>query len=268
MIDAVRGITNSATGRLGSAVAERFASVSDVERIFYVCGIGAARPDTSKSECVPISRTAELERTLKTILSENKIDAVVHAMAVSDYRVKAATTAELLAASLSVSLANASGADASGADALNASGTNVLAPLVLRAVEQAKTLDRTEKLRSNEDNLILLMEKTPKVIELYKKMSPNSVLVGFKLLDGVSETVLIDTAFELLQRNDCEFVLANDKQNISWDFSADGRKTRSADRHVGYLVDRQKRVLRYNTKTEIADGIVENVLNVLKNRQF
>ncbi|MDR0383552.1 MAG: phosphopantothenoylcysteine synthase [Spirochaetaceae bacterium] len=93
-IDEARFITNSSTGRLGSLVCDALAALPDCGKIFYVCGIDAARPRTKKAAIVPVSDTASVTDAVKNILSANKVDGIVHAMAVSDYRVKSVKTAD------------------------------------------------------------------------------------------------------------------------------------------------------------------------------
>ena len=58
--------------------------------------------------------------------------------------------------------------------------------------------------------MILFMERTPKIISLFQKLSPQSTLVGFKLLDNAPHAALIDKGFQVLTQNKCSFVLAND----------------------------------------------------------
>ena len=58
------------------------------------------------------------------------------------------------------------------------------------------------------------MKKTPKIISIIKNISPNTYLVGFKLLDNVSKENLINTAFKLKEKNNCNLVVANDLEDI------------------------------------------------------
>ena len=58
-IDAVRCITNSATGALGSLIAERLAEDPGAERIFYICGKTAVRPKTPKAEILSVGDVAD-----------------------------------------------------------------------------------------------------------------------------------------------------------------------------------------------------------------
>jgi phosphopantothenate-cysteine ligase len=104
------------------------------------------------------------------------------------------------------------------------------------------------KISSSVDDMVLLMERTPKIISLFQELAPESTLVGFKLQDNVSLETLIDKGFEVLTKNKCSFVLANDLKDI----------TQSG--HVGYLIDKDKNFTKYATKTEIADAIVTHTL--------
>ena len=87
-IDSVRTITNFSTGTLGSLVADTFGQRDDIEKIFYVCNKTAVHPVSEKTEVMYITDTASVEKTICRIINENKIDIIVHAMAISDYRVK------------------------------------------------------------------------------------------------------------------------------------------------------------------------------------
>lgn len=230
-IDSVRRITNSATGRLGCRLACCLAEDSRTERIFYICGEQAARPDASKTEIIPVADAAELEAAVRHVLAENTINAIVHSMAVSDYRVKTITTPRLLAQAL----------------ASSTPGRDISAESLAAALEPEKGLERSAKLPSGE-NLILALEPTLKIISLFHELAPDALLVGFKLLDGVPLDTLIDTAYELLKKNHCAYVLANDAKDI----------TDTA--HTGYLVDQNKNVEKYLDKNAIARGIARRLL--------
>jgi phosphopantothenate-cysteine ligase len=197
-IDAVRSIANTSTGSLGSRIADCFASYAEVERIFYIYGPRAFLPKTSKAQVIPITDTADLEQTVRRLLGETRVDAVAHCMAVSDFRVTKATTAQRVAAA---------------------------------GLEGAPGFDRAAKISSglSGDKLVLVLKENPKIIGLFKELAPDAVLTGFKLLDGVGHDVLIDTAYALLVQNRCDFVLANDARDIHGDthrgYLIDAKKT-------------------------------------------
>ncbi|MCL2377443.1 MAG: phosphopantothenate--cysteine ligase [Defluviitaleaceae bacterium] len=90
-IDTVRSIVNTSTGRLGCAIAEAFAARG--AHVFYVCGKGAARP-TAKVDVIDIDDVASLQVAITHLLEKNDVDIIIHAMAVSDYRVKDVLTTD------------------------------------------------------------------------------------------------------------------------------------------------------------------------------
>lgn len=210
-IDAVRRITNRATGRLGALIAEAFCdgTCAAPDKIFYVCEKGAQEPaieGNAKLEVVHTSGSAELASTITDLLIREQPDAVIHSMAVSDYRVARIT-------------------DSSGA-----------------------TLDATKKISSDLDSLVIRRERTPKIIGLIKQAAPNTVLVGFKLLDSVSRETLVYAASGLLRKNGCDFVFANDATKIE------------GDGHSGWIVESDRKYRRVEGKKNIAREIAKETL--------
>ncbi|MDR1932521.1 MAG: phosphopantothenoylcysteine synthase [Spirochaetales bacterium] len=233
-IDSVRSITNDATGRLGSLTAECFAKSGRAERIFYLCGKTARRPETARAEITVIEDTADMERAARALLGNTRIDAIVHSMAVSDYRVRSVVTPALLADSLAAALASG--------------GAGEIRERCGAALEEAASVQRDKKISSAEKHLILILESTPKIISLFHELAPRALLVGFKLLDRVSREELFEAARGLLEKNHCAFVLANDAGDIH------------GDTHSAYLIDRNKKARRCGTKQEIAAAITDRVI--------
>ncbi|MDR2295658.1 MAG: phosphopantothenate--cysteine ligase [Clostridiales Family XIII bacterium] len=233
-IDHVRSITNTSTGRLSCAIAETLAARDETERILYVCGERALRPRCAKAEILPTGSAAELAALVTSLCQSRRIDAIVHAMAVGDFCVRTVTDCGALAESALRGLGAAE---------------NGLAPdraAALRdAFTHAKGLSRDGKIPSDAEDLVILLQRTPKVISMLRALAPRAVIIGFKLLDGVREADLIATAHALLLKNDCDYVLANDLQGI------DG------DRHIGHLVGRDGSYVTYGDKEAIARGIAE-----------
>lgn len=102
------------------------------------------------------------------------------------------------------------------------------------------------KIASDADEMVLVLEKTPKVIGQFRQLAPDAVFVGFKLVTGLNHQQRIDKAFGLLAKNGCDFVLVNDSNQIGVD-------------HKGWLVDSHRNYIEYNGKDAIAQGIVEKV---------
>jgi len=223
-IDNVRNISNMSTGRLGSIIADSFLSAPKVNKVFYICTKTTILPASTNAEIIYANSVADLEKTIRDVLSHTKIDIIIHCMAVSDYTVKSVTTLS--------ALLEKSAYDDSDSNKKNNfdSSTNI-----------------GGKISSELDDMVLLMERTPKIISLFQELSPKSTLVGFKLLDNVPLETLIDKGFGVLAKNKCSFVLANDLKDIT------------KDCHIGYLIDKDKNFTKYMTKAEIADAIVSAV---------
>jgi phosphopantothenate-cysteine ligase len=84
-IDAVRGITNYATGRLGSLIADEFLLNTPKARVTYVCGEDSVLPQTPVAELVRIKCAQGLMDAVENLLTIRDYYAVIHSMAVSDY---------------------------------------------------------------------------------------------------------------------------------------------------------------------------------------
>lgn len=227
-IDMVRKITNSGTGKLGAKIADAIASKIVADEIFYIHTPKAVMPHTSlalqngvKIHDIEIVNTNDLKNAVENVLTNNKIDWFIHSMAVSDYYVASVTTAINLAS------------DINGSDDVENTIKN-----------PTTVLDNSNKLSSSEDNLVVVLKQTPKVIGLIKKLSPETHLVGFKLLDGVSEEELINVATRLMNKNNCEYVLANDLENIR------------NGHHKALLLNNAGGIERIEGKDDIAKAIV------------
>lgn len=86
-IDQVRTISNKATGRLGSMIADNFLDMEGVS-VTYICPKDAITPQNSQAEIFYIDNVQSLQITIEKLFKERCFDAVVHSMAVSDYSVK------------------------------------------------------------------------------------------------------------------------------------------------------------------------------------
>lgn len=226
-IDRVRSITNTGTGKLGSLIAEEFAGYDDVKNIYYVHGKNAVMPECEKVTAVPVGSTDDLLNTVKKLCTENRIDAVIHSMAVSDFRVRS-----VLALSTAMAIIQPSG------------GTEN----VFYFADRESIVKKTNKISSDVKDPVIFLEKTPKVLPVFRELLPDAVIVGFKLLDGVSHEELMDTAYRLLKNNCCDYVLANDYRTVE------------KGEHQGFLLDRDKKETFFSGKKAIAKGIAETVM--------
>jgi len=237
-IDAVRGITNISTGKLGSIIAAQFAAEPTVGKIYYVCGKKSIQPQTDKLEVIYVDSVSSLEDAVREVCGSANIDVIIHSMAVSDYRVASVTSAAKLA---ELTLSNL--------DSLHALDPKAAEDAFVSLVGKSESVIQGDgKISSNVDDMILLMERTPKVISLFQTIAPHAKLVGFKLLDHAPHETLIDRGYQVLRENKCTYVLANDLRDIT------------GVGHIGYLIDKDRNYTKYETKAEIAAAIIAALL--------
>ena len=214
-IDNVRKITNSSSGKLGCIIANTILEEIDDVRIYYICSRNSIRPKNDKVKVIEVDGVLDLKSKVEFLLRNDNIDFFVHSMAVSDYMIDYVTTLEKMEKSFT------SDDDFSNVDKIT-----------------------DNKISSNEDNLVIVLKQTPKVISIIKDVSPETFLVGFKLLDGVCDEKLIYVGRELMRKNNCDMVVANDLSNIR------------NGKHSAYLLDKDNSVTVASGKEDIAKKLV------------
>lgn len=234
-IDAVRAITNTGTGTLATYIVERILFrekiVGDLENLFYIYTPKAKKPAIKDNRIVyiEVDDTNSVAAAVEKVLSENKIDWFIHAMAISDYYVDFVTTVQGL---------------------VNDICTDDNSSLAANILSGNSRLDNSRKLSSNEDNLVVMLKKTPKIIGMIKEKSPDTHLIGFKLLNNVTDDELINVAYNLLLKNNCEYVVANDSAKID------------DTKHEALIINANKEVVfRPMNNEEIAHDIAAIIYN-------
>lgn len=242
-IDTVRSITNAATGRLGSEIARSLAARggSRVEKLFYVHGPGAIVPDCAALEPIEVCGVEDLIHALESIAGSGDIGAVVHSMAVSDYSVKAVTTADSMAKAIARGIA-------ANHRALPSTAEELSRAIELSFAEPNSRIYASAKISSELDGLVVALERTPKVIARLREWFPQASIIGFKLLSGVSDEELAAAGLALLRRHGCSYVLANDASAL------DGGA------HVGHLVSPDGSFETLVGKPAIADRLADLIL--------
>lgn len=225
-IDNVRKITNSSTGKLGCAIAEEILKLNNLDKIYYICSKTSYKPNSDKVKIIEIVSTNDLKNSVLEVLVNENIDYFIHSMAVSDYTVDYVTTASRLANTI----------DESNLDTES-------------AIRENDNNITDTKISSYEDNLIIKLKPTPKIINIIKNVSPNTFLVGFKLLDNVSEEELIDVACKLKVKNKCDLVIANDLSNIR------------SGKHKAFIIKDKSSYIIANDKSDIAKKLVKEMIN-------
>lgn len=236
-IDNVRSITNHSTGRLGKAIGDTF--LAKGHQVTYVTTPQAVRPfDETNLNLIEIETTKELESVLLDQFEHQTFDGIIHSMAVSDFTPETTFSEDVFIEKLAMSLTK-------NGDINNLE--DLAEALYLSLDEIGKTVQQAKKIPSGTDRLLLFLKKNPKIIAMLREKQPQAVLVGFKLLVGVSTEELIRVGESILSKNKCDFVLANDLEDIQ------------GDHHKGILIDSAGQTKTAQTKIEIAQLIVKNV---------
>ena len=198
-LDAVRYITNKATGRLGAFIAEE--AIARGAHVTFVYGRPSQLPVVRghPHDHLTLIGVETIDDLISVFRSEipKGYDAVVHPMAVLDFQ---------------------------------------------------PDLVRVEKTDSGVEEWVVRLVPTPKVIGLVKDLDPDTFLVGFKLEVGKSREDLREIAFQFLQRNRCDLVVANDLREIE------------EGQHTGYFITPDGRVATTVVgKDAIARAVVEHL---------
>ena len=235
-IDQVRSITNHSSGSLGVALAKAALQKGNVT-VDYIWAKGALLPPKDpRITLYPVVDTADLQETMERILQTHTYGAVIHAMAVSDFTPEIAATQADFIQGMNTWLATKKDATFEAQD---------VADLLYAIQEQSQS---ATKLSSQTEHLFMVLKQTPKVIGRIKELQPKTQLVGFKLLVGVSAAELLQVARATLEKNQADYVLANDLTSIH------------EDQHHGYLLDKKGLVGEANTKADIAHLILDTLL--------
>lgn len=240
-IDAVMKITNMSTGALGSIIADTLLENFDdeIENIFYISTKLSYKPhmESDKIKFLQIDSTDDLIKTLENLFKDYSIDAIVHSAAVGDYKGRYVIRAE----DIIEEIINSDFSSLS-IDEQRKKLTNIF--------EKPNYIcNDKSKISSYEKNLMVMLDLTPKVISRIKYLSPNTMLIGFKLLEGVIEEELYNVASNLLKKNNANYIIANLLDRIG-----DGK-------HFAMVLDKNGIIEKCYTKKEIAKIISKLIFN-------
>jgi phosphopantothenoylcysteine synthetase/decarboxylase len=120
------------------------------------------------------------------------------------------------------------------------------ADVVLHAAAVSDFLpeQRKGKISSDQQTLMLKLNRAPKLVEELRDLAPSGLLVGFKLTSGLSEEARIERALGLLDRARLDMVVVNDATAL------DERS------HQALLVTADGILGRACGKTEVAEQVV------------
>ncbi|GMA09102.1 phosphopantothenate--cysteine ligase [Tetragenococcus halophilus subsp. flandriensis] len=231
-IDDVRSITNHSTGRLGCFLAEEFLKNQII--VDYVTTAQAKHPtENQQLNLYEIAGTNDLADQLQELLQKFSYDAVIHSMAVSDFTPSQSYSQEEFL------------------EAINQLFQEKNGPLDKKDLAALSLGEKTSenKISSDTEQLYLVLQKTPKVIQQMKKIQPETLLIGFKLLVDVSQQTLLTTAKQSLASSQADYILANDLAKIK------------GNQHPGFLIDKEGEIVgEEQNKEGIAQLIAQTVM--------
>ncbi|RKZ01917.1 MAG: bifunctional phosphopantothenoylcysteine decarboxylase/phosphopantothenate--cysteine ligase CoaBC [Candidatus Hydrothermota bacterium] len=110
---------------------------------------------------------------------------------------------------------------------------------------------------STSDRKILKIElkPTPKIIDKVKEVSPQTLLVAFRAVYGLSEPELVEDAYQRLMRAKADLIVVNDVSKPGVGFGAETNEV--------FIIDRDKRVLHIDLTSK--HTIAKNLLSLISN---
>lgn len=204
-IDEVMKITNMSTGRLGIELAKNY--LNEGFNVTLVATRSVFRSglfekynlvNNSNLKQVPIETTDDMFKALEKE-SNAKYDLIIHSSAVGDYKPEFSFRMEDLADELTEAITN---------------GRKTKEEILSILINPTCKVNDNTKISSYEPNLTVKLTLTTKLISHLREWYPNSLLVGFKLLENVSKEYLMEVAKKLCIKNDMDYIIANDLHDL------------------------------------------------------
>lgn len=104
-----------------------------------------------------------------------------------------------------------------------------------------------KKIKSDEPNITLNLIPLPKLIRSIRKVSPKSLIVGFKLESDMTEKIALKSTRGLFTEAYCDLVVAN---------------TLKEQNYLGFVVEQDKILSSGTTRS----GVVEQLLDIVEGR--
>lgn len=239
-IDGIRKLTNVSTGLLGwhclEAVLDYFQADNRSDfHLFYILTGTAFRKELNEEQLpfvdfVPATDAESVYKAVDELTKKVPVDYFIHSMAISDFTFAYVASTNELAKEIS---------------SLQKDET-----AVREALENPTSRYNVSEKISSEDDVVMGLKRTKKVIPLIKQNNPNTFLVGFKLLKEVSEKELVNVANQLAGKNQCDMVFANELAHLS------------ENGHSGVLLKSGKAIARPVGKKQIAEAIVTEMMKI------
>lgn len=219
-IDGVRSITTIPSIELGQKLTET-ALKKEHDVIFVASSLITDKNITNNKHFNQFLVTdfKDTYNCLQKLFSINKIDVVIQTMAISDFVVNGYIKKD---------------------DIFSINNNNDFNKCLVQ---------NTNKISSDND-ILISMRRTPKILSMFKKWNPETKVVGFKLLVNATEIEIKNALVKQKNESNVDFIVFNDLKNIT------------ANKHVAYLFHKdnlENYISIYKTKKEIADGLIKTL---------
>lgn len=201
-IDEVMKITNMSSGKLATELAKHFTGASYEVTLLLTKGI---KFDFSSPHLrvVRFETTEQLLRCIEEEAKNSNYDIIIHSAAVADYKPEFSFRAEDMAEEIAKIFTHS--------DVVNTGSFYDVKTAVFDVLTNPKCkVNDDTKISSVEPNLTVKLGLTPKIIASLRNLFPNAFICGFKLLEGVKESELIDAAIKQIEKCNTNLVFAND----------------------------------------------------------
>ncbi len=197
-IDEVMKITNMSTGSLSRTLAGDFAKAGyEVTAVFNNSVNVEKLEGLDNISYLWVETTDDMLKAIESVKNV-KYDAIIHAAAVGDYTSDFSFLLEGLAEELFEMLDQFKSAED-----------------ILKVLENPKCkIDDSSKISSYQKNLTVKLGLTPKIIGRLREWFPDTLLIGCKLLENVPKEELFDVATHLAEKNDMDYIMANDLADL------------------------------------------------------
>ena len=204
-IDEVMKITNMSTGRLGIELTKNHLNEGNNVTLIATRSVIRSglfeRYDLMNNpylKIIPIETTQDMYEELERE-SQNNYDMVIHSSAVGDYKPEFSFRMEDLAKELERSIKE---------------GKITYEELLNVLINPNCKVNDDTKISSYEPHLTVKLTLTTKLISHLKEWYPQSLLIGFKLLENVPKEHLMEVARKLCIKNQMDYIIANDLHDL------------------------------------------------------
>lgn len=230
-IDEIMKITNMSTGRFSTALAKEFLKIGYGVTLIINKVVNTEEIEKNENlKIIRIETTAEMEKALFNESRNANYEIVLHTAAVADYKPEYVFMLDDIA------------------DEIFEHMSEINSPQEIYDIlcNPDCKISSDSKISSYQSDLTVKLGLTPKIIKNLRRWFKDAMIIGCKLLENVSKEELFDVAKKLVEKNDIDYVLANDLVDLR-----DGDITR-------YLVDKDG---YNNIKLKTATSVVEFIHN-------